>query len=40
MTPDDPRHGTRAGYYAHRAADPDRWIATMNKLQQKLEASL
>jgi NAD(P)-dependent dehydrogenase (short-subunit alcohol dehydrogenase family) len=33
-------HPEVRAYYAHRAADPDRWIATMNKLQQKLEASL
>lgn len=30
-------HPEVAGYYAHRASDPDRWIATMNKLQRKLE---
>ena len=33
-------HPEVAGYYAHRAADPDRWIATMNTLQTKLEVSL
>ncbi len=32
-------HPEVAGYYAHRAADPDRWIATMNKLQQRLEGT-
>lgn len=30
-------HPQVAAYSAHRAADPDRWIATMNKLQRKLE---
>ena len=30
-------HAEVAGYFAHRAADPERWIATMNKLQRKIE---
>ena len=34
-----PHPGT-AGYYATRAADPDRWLTGMNHLQQKVEARL
>lgn len=30
-------HPEVGAYFAHRAADPDRWITTMNKLQRKLE---
>lgn len=30
-------HPEVAGYYAHRAAHPERWLATMNKLQKRLE---
>jgi NAD(P)-dependent dehydrogenase (short-subunit alcohol dehydrogenase family) len=30
-------HPEVGDYFAHRAADPERWIATMNKLQRKLE---
>ena len=30
-------HAEVGRYYARRAADPDRWMATMNTLQQKLE---
>lgn len=30
-------HPETARYYRHRAADPDRWLETMNKLQQTLE---
>jgi hypothetical protein len=26
-----------AGMYAGRAADPDRWLGGMNKLQRKIE---
>jgi hypothetical protein len=29
-----------ARYYAHRASDPDRWLAGMNVLQQRLETAL
>ncbi|WP_439794555.1 SDR family NAD(P)-dependent oxidoreductase, partial [Streptomyces griseus] len=32
-------HPEVAGYYQARAADPDRWMGNMNKLQQKWEAS-
>jgi NAD(P)-dependent dehydrogenase (short-subunit alcohol dehydrogenase family) len=31
-------HAEVAAYYAARAADPDRWLAGMNKLQRGLEA--
>ncbi|MFI7010935.1 SDR family NAD(P)-dependent oxidoreductase [Streptomyces sp. NPDC050145] len=31
-------HPEVAGYYAGRAAAPDRWLATMNHIQQKWEA--
>lgn len=31
-------HGEVADYYAARAADPDRWLAGMNKLQRGIEA--
>jgi NAD(P)-dependent dehydrogenase (short-subunit alcohol dehydrogenase family) len=31
-------HPEVAGYYAARAADPDRWLAGMNKLQRTIEA--
>ncbi|MGR6319857.1 SDR family oxidoreductase [Micromonospora soli] len=30
-------HPRVADYYAHRAADPDRWLTGMNKLQRQLE---
>jgi NAD(P)-dependent dehydrogenase (short-subunit alcohol dehydrogenase family) len=30
-------HGEVAGYYARRAAEPDRWLGGMNKLQRALE---
>ena len=30
-------HPEVAGYYRHRAADTDRWLAGMNKLQQRLD---
>lgn len=30
-------HPEVAGYYAHRAAHPEQWLATMNKLQKRLE---
>lgn len=30
-------HPEVAGYYQARAADPDRWIGNMNRLQQKWE---
>ena len=33
-------HAEVAGFYAARAADPDRWLAGMNKLQRGLEARL
>jgi NAD(P)-dependent dehydrogenase (short-subunit alcohol dehydrogenase family) len=33
-------HAEVAGYYAARAADPDRWLAGMNKLQRGIEARL
>lgn len=32
-------HPEVEGYYAVRAAEPDRWLAGMNRLQQKLEAA-
>ncbi|KMS68629.1 dehydrogenase [Streptomyces viridochromogenes] len=32
-------HAEVAGYYQARAAEPDRWLAGMNHLQQKWEAS-
>jgi hypothetical protein len=32
-------HPEVAGYYEARAAHPDRWLAGMNHLQQKWEAS-
>jgi NAD(P)-dependent dehydrogenase (short-subunit alcohol dehydrogenase family) len=31
-------HPEVAGYYQARAGDPDRWLATMNHIQQKWEA--
>ncbi|MET7702252.1 SDR family oxidoreductase [Streptomyces sp. NPDC005485] len=31
-------HPEAAGYYQARAADPDRWLANMNHIQQKWEA--
>ena len=31
-------HPEVAEYYRLRAADPDRWLAGMNKLQRRLEA--
>ncbi len=31
-------HPDVAGYYAARAADPDRWLGGMNKLQRAIEA--
>ncbi|MZD04805.1 SDR family NAD(P)-dependent oxidoreductase [Streptomyces sp. SID5785] len=31
-------HPEVAGYYAGRAAEPDRWLTTMNHIQQKWEA--
>ena len=30
-------HSEVAGFYAARAAQPDRWLGNMNKLQQKIE---
>lgn len=33
-------HPEVARYYAHRATDPDRWLAGMNVLQQRLEAAM
>jgi len=33
-------HAEVAEYYAARAADPDRWLAGMNKLQRGIEARL
>jgi hypothetical protein len=30
--------GEVAGYYAHRAAEPDRWLAGMNRLQPHVDA--
>jgi len=30
-------HPQVAGYFAQRAADPDRWLSGMNRLQQRLE---
>ncbi|MFC9178762.1 MULTISPECIES: SDR family oxidoreductase [Streptomyces] len=32
-------HPEVAGYYQARATDPDRWMGSMNRLQQKWEAS-
>ncbi|MFE9677956.1 SDR family oxidoreductase [Streptomyces sp. NPDC006259] len=32
-------HPEVAGYYQARAGDPDRWLATMNHIQQKWEAA-
>lgn len=32
-------HPEVAGYYAARAADPDRWLGGMNHLQRKLDAA-
>ncbi|MET9043218.1 SDR family oxidoreductase [Streptomyces sp. NPDC004362] len=32
-------HPEVAGYYRARAAEPDRWLAGMNHIQQKLEAA-
>ncbi|WP_235950637.1 SDR family NAD(P)-dependent oxidoreductase [Phycicoccus flavus] len=32
-------HPEVAGYYGGRAADPDRWLAGMNRLQGRLEAA-
>ena len=32
-------HPEVAGYYALRAAEPDRWLGGMNKLQRRLEAT-
>ncbi|MCL7428789.1 SDR family oxidoreductase [Streptomyces sp. YS415] len=32
-------HPEVAGYYQGRAADPDRWLGTMNHIQQKWEAT-
>ncbi|MFE1956720.1 SDR family oxidoreductase [Streptomyces sp. NPDC059479] len=32
-------HPEVAGYYQARAGDPDRWLATMNRVQQKWEAT-
>ncbi|HLL35464.1 MAG TPA: SDR family oxidoreductase [Streptomyces sp.] len=32
-------HPEAAGYYQARAADPDRWLGNMNRLQQKWEAA-
>jgi len=31
-------HPEVAGYYQHRATEPDRWLTTMNHIQQKWEA--
>jgi len=33
-------HPEVAGYYAARAADPDRWLAGMRRLQQKVDTAL
>jgi NAD(P)-dependent dehydrogenase (short-subunit alcohol dehydrogenase family) len=33
-------HAEVAGHYAARAADPDRWLAGMNRLQQRLDLTL
>jgi NAD(P)-dependent dehydrogenase (short-subunit alcohol dehydrogenase family) len=33
-------HPETAGQYAARAADPERWLGSMNRLQQKLERTL
>ena len=33
-------HAEVADFYAARAADPDRWLAGMNKLQRKVEAAV
>ncbi|MEV6878073.1 SDR family oxidoreductase [Amycolatopsis sp. NPDC051128] len=33
-------HPEVAGYYAARAAEPDRWLGGMNKLQRKVEEAL
>lgn len=33
-------HPEVAEYAANRAADPDRWLASMNRLQQRLEATI
>jgi hypothetical protein len=30
-------HPEVAEYYRQRAADPDRWLAGMNKLQRRIE---
>jgi hypothetical protein len=30
-------HAEVAEYYAARAADPDRWLAGMNRLQRRIE---
>jgi NAD(P)-dependent dehydrogenase (short-subunit alcohol dehydrogenase family) len=32
-------HAEVAGYYAARAADPDRWIGGMNRIQRDIEAT-
>ncbi|MEU9362380.1 SDR family oxidoreductase [Streptomyces sp. NPDC048301] len=32
-------HPEVAGYYRHRASDPDQWIGNMNRLQQKWEGA-
>lgn len=32
-------HETVRGYYAGRAADPDAWLAGMNRIQQRLEGA-
>jgi NAD(P)-dependent dehydrogenase (short-subunit alcohol dehydrogenase family) len=32
-------HAEVAGYYAARAADPERWLGGMNKLQREIEAA-
>jgi NAD(P)-dependent dehydrogenase (short-subunit alcohol dehydrogenase family) len=32
-------HAEVAGYYAARAADPDRWLGGMNRLQRDIEAA-
>ncbi|MBA2812360.1 SDR family oxidoreductase [Streptomyces sp. KM273126] len=32
-------HPEAAGYYQARATDPERWLASMNRVQQKWEAS-
>ncbi len=31
-------HPEVAGYYAHRATEPDRWLAGMNRLQPHVDA--